>query len=76
MKKKNVNTLRLNKKSISNFTRHTIKGGVTEVESCIRICPLPKYSIAFGCPTGTCPTENCPSNGCQTIPVQAEGPCI
>ena len=77
MKKKNVHTLRLNKKSISNFARFTIKGGATELESCIRFCQTLPYTIAFPpCPTITCPSEDCPSYDCQTFPVQAQGPCI
>jgi hypothetical protein len=75
MKKKNVHTLRLNKKSISNLARHTIKGGNTAINSCLFICPKPKYTLDRFCTIETCPSEDC-SIGCQTIPVQAQGPCI
>ncbi|WP_298516340.1 hypothetical protein [uncultured Kordia sp.] len=85
MKKKNLNSLSLNKKSISNFSTPAIKGGTFNTISCqpIGIC-----AETQGCNTdNNCPTDGCtvgcnptavgcnPSNGCPTISCEPVGIC-
>jgi len=83
MKKKNLNSLKLNKKSISNFNTPAIKGGIFNTISCqpIGICAETQgCATDNNCPTDNCPTNNCtvgcnPSNGCPTISCEPIGIC-
>lgn len=82
MKKKNLNSLALNKKSISNFNMPGIKGGTFISISCqpVGICAesdtCPSDGCpSDGCPSDACPSDACPSNGCPTISCQPVGIC-
>jgi hypothetical protein len=84
MKKKNLRSLALNKKSISSFNTPAITGGTLNTISCqpIGIC-----AETQGCDTDDCNTNNCtvgcnptdvgctPSNGCPTISCEPIGIC-
>ncbi len=83
MKKKNLTSLALNKKSISSFNTPAIKGGTFNTISCQPIgicaetqgCDTDDCTNTVGCPTNGC-TLNCPpSNGCPTISCEPIGIC-
>lgn len=82
MKKKNLKSLTLNKKSISSFDTPTIVGGTHRTISCqpIGICAETQGCPTDGCATGGCTvgcnlTLNCNSNQCPTISCQPIGIC-
>lgn len=82
MKRKNLKSLKLNKKSISNFYTPSIVGGTIGSISCqpIGICAETQNCPTDGCNTNDCGTNACtdgcnPSNGCPTISCQPIGIC-
>ncbi|WP_298419755.1 hypothetical protein [uncultured Kordia sp.] len=85
MKKKNLKSLNLNKKMVSNFNSSTVKGGTFLSISCqpLGICAETQGcetdGCTNGCPTniGCTPTNNgCnPTNTCPTISCQPIGIC-
>lgn len=83
MKRKNLKSLKLNKKSISNFHTPAIKGGTFNTISCQPIgicadtqgCDTDDCNNTNACGTNGC-TDDCnPSNGCPTISCQPIGIC-
>jgi hypothetical protein len=83
MKRKNIRSLALNKKSISNFSTPAIKGGTFISISCQPLgicaqsdgCATDDCNNTNGCATNAC-TVNCPpSNQCPTISCQPKGIC-
>ncbi len=86
MKKKNLNSLTLNKKSISNFNTPSIKGGTLggNTISCqpkgicaeTQNCPTDDCNHTIGCnPTNACTVGCNPTNTCETISCQPVGIC-
>ena len=85
MKKKKLNSLLLNKKSISNFNMPAIKGGTLggDTISCQPIgicaetdgCDTDDCNNTVGCPTNACTVGCNPTNGCETISCQPIGIC-
>lgn len=57
MKKRNLNGLKLNKQSISNFHSTSVTGGNYTRATICDTC---------NCPTNGCVTNNCGTNGCIT----------
>lgn len=82
MKKRNLNSLKLNKKSISNLGMSSATGGMTISCQPIGICAETQgCETDNGCPTDNgCVTNGCtnicpPSNRCPTISCQPIGIC-
>ncbi|AXG71152.1 hypothetical protein KORDIASMS9_03407 [Kordia sp. SMS9] len=84
MKKKNLNSLALNKKSISNFNTPAIKGGTFVSISCQPLgicaetdgCNTDDCNHTVGCPSDTCTAVGCnPTNTCETISCEPVGIC-
>ncbi|NAS29440.1 hypothetical protein GTQ40_00505 [Flavobacteriaceae bacterium R38] len=80
MKKKNLKSLKLNKKSISHLSneKNSIVGGTGTLVSCpgVGICGIQTDNGCDPGGTNSCPTMNCgPTEGCETASCPGNGIC-